>query len=160
MRRILFLLASVAVFALLGREVLEAETLSKEGEIVLMALAPVDPRSLMQGDYMRLAFAMEREVTIEAPGDHRIVVGLDARRVASFKRIADATPPAADERLFTVKGGAWRTGIAIEPHSFLFQEGRADDFAKAKFGVFRVAADGRHLLVALAGADGLAIGPR
>lgn len=159
MRRIAHLLASVGVFAVLGWMVADAEALIRDGELVLVQMAPVDPRSLIQGDYMRLAWAIERQVTIEEPGPQTVVVGVDARGVATFRRRADAAPLAADERLFQVHGGA-ASGVTIEPRSYLFQEGRADDFARAKFGIFRVARSGRHLLVGLAREDGTAIGPR
>ncbi|MFX7329222.1 GDYXXLXY domain-containing protein, partial [Acinetobacter baumannii] len=34
----------------------QKEMLLKEGQLVLLPLAPVDPRSLMQGDYMALRY--------------------------------------------------------------------------------------------------------
>ncbi|MER2604351.1 MAG: GDYXXLXY domain-containing protein [Siculibacillus sp.] len=160
MKRVLHLLASVAVVGVLGWFVVDAEALIRDGEIVLVETAPVDPRSLIQGDYMRLAWAMERAAEIDEPGVHTIVIGLDERRVASFRRRADGAPLEADERLFQVRGGSSRGGFVIEPHSFLFQEGRADDFAGAKYGVFRVARSGRHLLTGLARADATPIAPR
>lgn len=159
MRRIAFLLASLGVVGALGWSVVDAEALIRDGEIVLVEMAPVDPRSLMQGDYMRLAWAMERAVSIDEPGVHTVVIGVDDRRVATYRRRADAAPLAADERRFEMRGGSRRSS-GIEPHSFLFQEGRADDFAAAKFGIFRVAPSGRHLLVGLARADGSPITPR
>ena len=159
-RRLAFLLASLGVFAALGFMVVDAEALIRDGEIVLVETAPVDPRSLIQGDYMRLAWAMEREVSTDEPGVHPVVIGLDARKVATYRRRADGAPLAADERLFQIRGGDRRGGGGIEPHSFLFQEGRGDDFAGAKYGVFRVAPSGRHLLVGLARADGTTIGAR
>ncbi len=160
MRRILHLLASLGVLAALGWFVVDAERLLRDGEIVLLELAPVDPRSLMQGDYMRLAWALERAVTIDEPGPHAVVVGLDARRVATYRRRADGGPLAADERLFEIRGGSTRAGGGVEPRSFLFQEGRADDFAEAKFGIFRVTPAGRHLLTGLARRDTTPIGPK
>ena len=36
--------------------VYQKEQTLKEGQLVLLQLAPVDPRSLMQGDYMRLNY--------------------------------------------------------------------------------------------------------
>jgi uncharacterized membrane-anchored protein len=162
MRRLIFALSSLGVFAALGWQVVDAEALIRDGDVVLMQLAPADPRSLIQGDYMRLAWAIERNTVADVadPGRRLAVVGLDERRVASFRRIDMGEPRAADERLFAIKPGRNGGGIAIEPHSFLFQEGRAADFAQARYGVFRVAPSGRHLLVGLAGADGATIEPR
>ena len=36
----------------------QKETLIAEGKPIFVELGPVDPRSLMQGDYMRLAFRL------------------------------------------------------------------------------------------------------
>ncbi|NLH80014.1 MAG: GDYXXLXY domain-containing protein [Phyllobacteriaceae bacterium] len=160
MRRASFLLAGVAVLAVLGWKVWDAEALIARGDEVMLALAPVDPRSLMQGDYMRLAWALERE-TIRLDGsEDAIVLGFDERRVGRFRRLADGGAPAADERIFRVRRSPVGDGVMVEPHSFLFEEGRADLYAKARYGIFRVDADGRHLLVGLADADARRIDPR
>lgn len=160
MRRALFLLASIAVFAALGRQVWRAEALIARGDVVLLELAPVDPRSLMQGDYMRLAWALEREtIRLDAP-EGAVVLGVDDRRVGRFRRIAGWGAPSADEMVFNVRRAASRERVVVEPHSFLFEEGRAGLYEAARFGIFRVDADGRHLLVGLADADARRIDPR
>ncbi len=160
MKKLAFGLSAVAVFAGLVGSVVEKEALASSGEVVLMALAPVDPRSLIQGDYMRLRWALEGSADLAATGRVSIVVGLDAARVASFRRKADRAPLAADERLFDVTVRDASSSFAIEPHSFLFQEGRAEAYARAKFGIFRVDAAGHHLLVGLADGAGVPIEPR
>ena len=42
--------------------IVKRERILAEGHPLLLELAPVDPRSLMQGDYMRLAYEAERDV--------------------------------------------------------------------------------------------------
>lgn len=159
MRRWLFLLSALAVLAVLGREVVEAEALIRSGEIVLLETAPVDPRSLLQGDYMRLAWAIERDARLDDADAEVVILGLDDRRIGRFRRVDRGEARGPDERAFAVaRQGA--NGVRVEPHSFLFQEGRAADFARARYGIFRVAPNGRHLLVGLADADAVAIGPR
>lgn len=149
MRRILYFLTGLAVLATLGWNVWRSQALIASGEEVLLALAPADPRSLMQGDYMRLRWDIERQ-SIEVPaGGAVVVLGLDPRRVGSFVRLSDGTAPGPGEMAFRVAAGS-SNGVKVEPHSYLFQEGTADLFAKAKFGIFRVDAGGRHLLVGLA----------
>src|SRR5690606_19512775 len=51
------LVGVVVVHAVLGFE----RTL-RDGQLVLLELAPVDPRSLMQGDYMALRFAVDAQL--------------------------------------------------------------------------------------------------
>lgn len=158
MRRILHALLAVAVFAALGWNVWRSEALIAAGDEVLLALAPVDPRSLMQGDYMRLRFDIERTSTDLSGAERTIVLALDTARIGRFARHASEGAPGPGEIAFQVaraRGG----GLSIEPHSFLFQEGTADAYAKAKYGIFRVAPDGRHLLVGLADENARRIEP-
>jgi len=157
-RRVLFLVAGLAVLAVLGWSVREFETLLASGEMVLLPLAPADPRSLMQGDYMRLAYALERErIALDAPAG-AIILALDAHRVGSFRRPAGA--PGPGEVAFKVSRNAAGDGVDVAPRSFLFQEGHAELYARARYGIFRVDRSGRHLLVGLADADARAIEPR
>ncbi|MGL4581397.1 MAG: GDYXXLXY domain-containing protein, partial [Flavobacterium sp.] len=55
----------LSVFILIGiffvRAVLQKEKTIKEGQLVLLELAPVDPRSLIQGDYMILNYAISNQ---------------------------------------------------------------------------------------------------
>ena len=53
-RKAIALIAGLAVLALVNLGIYQREQLLTRGQIVLLDLAPVDPRSLMQGDYMRL----------------------------------------------------------------------------------------------------------
>ncbi|MFG1479788.1 GDYXXLXY domain-containing protein [Xanthobacter sp. V4C-4] len=157
-RRALFLAAGLAVLAALGWSVRDLEVLRASGEVVLLELAPADPRSLMQGDYMRLAYALERQaISLDAPAG-TIILALDARRVGSFRRTGGHGAPGPGEVAFQVERAA--DGVAIEPRSFLFQEGHADLYARARYGIFRVDRNGRHLLVGLADADARTIEPR
>lgn len=158
MRRWLFLVAGFAVLAVLGWSVRDFEALLASGEVVLLQLAPADPRSLMQGDYMRLAYALERErIELDARSG-AIILALDARRIGSFRRLGGA--PGPGEVAFRVVRKEAGNGVAIEPHSFLFQEGQADLYAQARYGIFHVDRNGRHLLVGLADADARKIEPR
>lgn len=149
MRRILYFLCGVAILALLGWNVWRAETLIASGRTVLLALAPADPRSLMQGDYMRLRWDLERASEAIPARTPVVVLSLDEKSVGTYRRVPDTAALGQNEVLFALKVGDLGRPI-IEPHSYLFQEGTADAHAKAKYGIFRVAPDGRHLLVGLA----------
>ncbi len=51
----------VAILLLFVKAVWSKESTLKDGKLVLLELAPVDPRSLMQGDYMSLNYAITQE---------------------------------------------------------------------------------------------------
>jgi hypothetical protein len=55
-------LTAVATLGLVNVQIWEKETVIARGQPVFVELAPVDPRSLMQGDYMRLAYRGPRDL--------------------------------------------------------------------------------------------------
>ncbi len=133
----------------------QKETLIARGQALFVELAPVDPRSLMQGDFMRLNFRLPADVEARAtqlPGSQRpqVVARRDARGVASLLRLDAGDPLAADELRveLTPRGGRW----TLVTDAWFFKEGQAQRWAKARYGEFRVDGNGRALLVGLRGA--------
>ena len=159
MRKVIALLAGLAVLAFVNVSIHQRETLLTEGKVVLLELAPVDPRSLMQGDYMALDFAAARVLRDQhhqrkVPQDGRIVLRLDARGVGSLARVdqgTQGTPLAPNEVMlrYRIRDRQPRFGT----NAFFFQEGTAERYASARYGEFRVAADGEAILTGLRGAD-------
>lgn len=139
------------VFALGGPAALVAqkEWQLRFGRQVFLALAPVDPRSLMQGDYMRLDYAAARAAArvASSESDGQVVLSLDAQSRASFVRFDDGRPLGADEvRLrYRRRGGVLKLGT----DAYYFQEGEAAIYRRAKYGEVRVTNGGDAVLVGL-----------
>ena len=55
-RTVLFWLTTLAVVGVPAWMIQQKEALIRDGDLVLLQLEPYAPRSLMQGDYMRLAY--------------------------------------------------------------------------------------------------------
>jgi len=144
----------------------EREKLLASGKVVILELAPVDPRSLMQGDYMALNFAAGREVTRLRLGGERddldgvmgyepdgyVMLTPDARGVAQPVRIQPDVHPHAETEVplrYRVRGN----GVRIVTNAWFFPEGEAARYEVARFGELRVADDGEALLVRMLGAD-------
>jgi uncharacterized membrane-anchored protein len=134
----------------------QKEQLIATGQPVFVRLAPVDPRSLMQGDYMRLDFALPPQARDDAGGllDRRrphVVGRRDARNVVTVLRLHQGEPLAADELRIelTPMHGDW----VLVSDAWSFPEGEAARWSRARFGEFRVDANGRALLVGLRGAN-------
>jgi uncharacterized membrane-anchored protein len=134
----------------------QKQNLIANGQPLYLALAPVDPRSLMEGDYMRLRFP-----TVDAQAvplwqglgakRPRMVVQLDARNVATVQRLyTDGQTLADGERLLELspKDGNW----VVVTDAWFFKEGDAQRWQQARFGEFRALPDGRALLVGMADA--------
>ena len=84
----LLLFGAVLVFGGVNWQIANKERLRANGQTVYLELAPIDPRSLMQGDYMALNFAVARAigtfVSREDSGSHTAILVLDQRRVGTF----------------------------------------------------------------------------
>jgi uncharacterized membrane-anchored protein len=125
------------------------EWLRAHGRTLLLELGARDQRSLMEGDYMRLNFALTR--TLAGKTEARsgtVVVHVDAFGVATFARLAgpgEALGP--DEALlrFNEREGQPKVG----PDAFHFQEGQAERYARARYGEVRVDTEGVAVLVGL-----------
>jgi uncharacterized membrane-anchored protein len=149
-------LSAVSVLAVANVGIWQKEDLIAHGQPVYVALAPVDPRSLMQGDYMQLSFRLPDDVQVGPEGmlsanRVRVVARRDARGVATLLRLDTGAALAADELRFelTPKNGRW----VLVTDAWFFKEGEADRWVQARFGEFRVDAEGRALLVGLRGAE-------
>ena len=149
-------LTALAALAVVNVGIWQKQQLIAAGQPVFVELAPVDPRSLMQGDYMRLNFRVpvEAEQQLEGllSGDRpRLVARRDARGVATLLRLDAGTPLATDELRIelTPKNGRW----SVVTDAWYFREGEAERWAKARYGEFRVDGQGRALLVGLRGAN-------
>lgn len=164
MRKRIMVVFLVIILAAFNYSIYEKEQLKKEGEIVLLELAPVDPRSLMQGDYMRLRYAIEdttknniyqekQEGQEKTAKKGQLVITVDSKNIAQFVRIHQNERLANNERLLAYQLNDYNR-IIIRPNSFLFQEGHAKYYENAKYGVFKFNQKNDKLLLGLADENG------
>jgi len=151
MRRIILVVTTLLLLAAVNVTIYQRESLLSSGRVVLLKLAPVDPRSLMQGDYMALRFQVANQAFAGQDfmelDDGSLVVAVDERDVANFVRFDDGSPLAENQVLlrYRIRNGQPR----FATNAFFFQEGHARDYEQAKFGEFRVARDGESILTHL-----------
>lgn len=161
MRNAIVLAGAVIVLAVANIGIYQKEQLLAHGRVVMLELAPVDPRSLMQGDYMALRFRVASEALgAQSPDtnrDGRLVLTLDAQRVGHFLRFDDGQPiePGHVAVRWRVRGGTPK----FATNAFFFQEGTGDSYARARYGEFRVGTDGDMVLTALRGEKMEVLGP-
>lgn len=173
-----FLILANLVFVLIffTYSVVKKEILMDKGQLVLLKLAPVDPRSLMQGDYMSLRYAIiDNSSIIETSADSTLtdgmetqsiydkdgrpkyteaycVVRLDSNCVATLLRYQkECTPLNRDEVLIKCKRKRKRywSFYAIGAEDYFFQEGEASKYENAKFGGLKIDTDGNSILFGL-----------
>lgn len=152
MRRGLLVLFTLTVLAVLNGLVIHKEFIRRRGTRRYLRLAPVDPPSLIQGDFMRLRYEIAGEVGRRIghalPPSGHLVVGLDERGVTRFIRIHRGEPLGPGEHLlrYRDRGGVW-----LGAEAFFFQEGESGLYAGARYGEPRVGRSGESVLVGLAG---------
>ncbi len=137
------------VLAISGWNIVENENILAQGRIVRLELAPVDPRSLMQGDYMAINYAVQNAVRGTSPReDGFVVMRLDERGVGQYLRTQPAAEPLATGEIalrYRIRG----RNVRIATNAFFFQEGDEPKYRHARFGEFRIGNSGEPRLVAL-----------
>jgi len=154
LRRVLIIAGLLLVLGGVNWTIWSREQLLGSGEVLLVELAPVDPRSLMQGDYMALNFRIAQQVPRaedEAPSQGQLVLKRGANGVAVFDRIYTGGALALDERLLDYKVRERRARIVT--NGYFFEEGQGGLYARAQYGELRVAPSGQALLTGLRDAD-------
>ncbi len=145
---ILFLYFNYAVF--------QKEKTLESGNLLLFELAPADPRSLMQGDYMQLSYAIVAQQRFLSDSVYQkmakrgyCVVQKDSLGVAQNPRFqAEKTPHAANEFLVKYKISDYRN-ISIGAEAYFFQEGQAAKYDSTRYGGIKIDGEGNSILVGL-----------
>jgi len=141
----------ILVLAFFAFSVVQKEMLIGKGTEILLRLAPVDPRSMMQGDYMALNYEIFRKIDYRSESGY-IVVKVGSDRVAEFVRVQSDKDVNDGEHLIRYKRESGRLSVGAD--NYFFQEGSAPKFEKAKYGLLKVDAEGNSILVGLCNDDG------
>ena len=152
-RTIALWFATLGVLGTVGWKAEESEEILANGQIVYVPIRPRDPRSLVQGDFHRLRYALR---TRKAPNAGYLALTVDDRRVVTGDRHAPHGVGPGEVRV------AYRTvdgNPEIAPTSFLIEEGTGHDYDAARLAELRVGDDGTALLVRLRTGDLAPLGP-
>jgi len=145
------LLAGAGVLALVvaNAAIWQKEALISTGRPVFVELAPADPRSLMQGDYMTLNYAFPAGLSMDERGRIKLVARRAPNGVVTLLGEHDGRALGPQEMLIEAISKRGRPLIVTD--AWYFKEGEAERWAAARYGEFRVDANGKALLVGLRG---------
>lgn len=111
--------------------VVKKENLLKDGKLILLSLAPVDPRSLMQGDYMTLRYSISENLNVNSlPKRGYCVVKLNPQGIAEKVRFQKNTTPLNKGEYLIEYNSPDQWNVNIGAESFFFQEGQAENMRK------------------------------
>lgn len=148
-KEVLIAVNLIVVLIFFNYSVYEKEQILSQGRLVLLKLAPVDPRSLMQGDYMQLRYEIAQNVDIQKLSKSGyLIIKNDEVAIANKVRFQkDPSPLHKDEVLIKYRLTEYDLNIGAE--SFFFEEGQAEKFESAEYGGLRVDENGNSVLTGL-----------
>jgi uncharacterized membrane-anchored protein len=139
------------ILTVINIEIASKERIVRDGTTVLLQLAPRDPRSLLQGDYMALRYSMAGAVARAAESaqvsDGRAVITLQENGEARFVRIDQGQALQQGEYLLQFRKRGESVRLASD--AFFFEEGEWDTYSGARFGEVRVNRSGAAVLTGL-----------
>ncbi len=169
----IIVISTLIILGVINYSIWQKEAHLANGEIIYLELAPVDPRSIMQGDYMTLTFKISRQIRSAIlgqsmqpetedeqnwldfsspyymhPQDGFVIVDIDENKRAEFSSLDDGmhTLSSKQQKLqFRVREGQ----IKFATNAFFFEEGDALLFDTAKYGELKVNEHGEVLLTGL-----------
>ena len=150
-RNIVLAVTVIIILGVINFEIMKKEAIVADGATVLLRIAPRDPRSLLQGDYMALRYSMAGQVATEAKEanitDGLVVTELAESGEASFVAIYDGQPLTDTQQLlkFRLRGES----VRLASDAFFFEEGQWETYRRARFGELKVSNDGEAVLVGL-----------
>lgn len=146
----------INLFLLIGYfnwSIYSKERILNEGKLVLLELAPVDPRSLMQGDYMRLNYAESAfSEKTKMPKRGFCLLKLDSNKVGHrIALIKDMRPLGKGEVAvkYFFDGNEYWPSIHIGSESYFFEEGKGEKYEVARYGALKTDGSGNSILIGL-----------
>jgi len=150
-QKVILWLTTILALGTVSAMVIHKETIIKDGTLMLLQLAPVDPRSIIQGDYMTLRYTLANQVRSAVKQNEKngiAVVSLTPAGVAKFIRIHEESKPLEpNEHLLKFRKRSFQVRFAAE--AWFFQEGHAADFSKTRYGELRVSDTGEAVLTGM-----------
>lgn len=147
----IILLNLLAFLTFMVYAVWQKETILKEGKLISLKLAPIDPRSLLQGDYMELRYEIVPRFSIlkDMPLRGFIIVTLDSNGLASYKRWQKNSSPLGSDEWPIEYTRTTPSELNIGAPAYFFEEGMQKKYSNATYGLLRVDKKGRSVLVGL-----------
>jgi uncharacterized membrane-anchored protein len=159
--RIIVLVFTVAtVLLVINLEIAGKEKIVRDGTTVLLRIAPRDPRSLLQGDYMALRYTMAGAVASEAEqfemNDGIAVIELGELNEARFVSLYKGQQ--LQDRQHLLRYRKRGDSVRLASDAYFFEEGSGQEYRVARFGEIRINTNGDAVLIGLRDAEGERLG--
>ena len=160
-RLLVLVVTTAAILVMINIQIANKQDILENGHTLLLQLAPRDPRSLLQGDYMALRYAMTDEVAHAAKAakisDGRVIVEPGPDKAAGFVALYQGQALAQGQRILRFRRRGESVRLASD--AYFFEEGQWQTYADARYGELRVDSHGDAVLVGLRDREGRRLGP-
>ncbi|UYI78420.1 MAG: GDYXXLXY domain-containing protein [Fusobacterium varium] len=133
MKKIFVVLNLLLLMIVFGYSVIKEEKNLKKATFYIKTV-PVDPRSLIQGDYMVLNYDIAASARMEIGNIRKgyIRIKINDLKIAEFIRIDEEYLPPSNNEI-SIQFQKNGSNIDIGVNSYLFQEGTGNKFQKAQY---------------------------
>jgi hypothetical protein len=136
MRKYMVLAIGLFILVAVNVSIWHKEQLITHGKTVFLALAPVDPRSLMQGDYMALRFQLEQDIAPQLKNDKTqnadgyAVVNINAQGIGEFLQLQDNLPSTLNAQQLACVIASAKEKLNLRLMRFFLKKARANCMPK------------------------------
>ena len=154
--KVIYLFIVIVVqFVILGVQVGKSESLLANGDLIKLELQPVDPRSLLQGDYLTLRYSITSLQIEDERWNELVMIGLVEKENGLFEYSGDYVVGKDISGDIREKADVWITGrfkgyenIEYGIENYFVPEGTGLDLQnKINYAYVKVAANGDAMLV-------------
>lgn len=133
MKKIFVVLNLLLLMIVFGYSVIKEEKNLKKATFYIKTV-PIDPRSLIQGDYMVLNYDIAESARMEIGNIRKgyIRIKINDLKIAEFIRIDEEYLPPSNNEI-SIQFQKNGSNIDIGVNSYLFQEGTGNKFQKAQY---------------------------
>lgn len=146
----LILVLSLTGFAILfNLSIAEKEKVLQNGQLVLLEMAPIDPRAPLQGDYMQLNYKATAGISLDSIPNrgYCILRPIGSNVFENVRYQANKAPIGKNE--LALRYTTDRHQIHLGSSVFFFQEGKAELYDSAHYAGMRIDDNGSGILVGL-----------
>ncbi|MFN5223254.1 MAG: GDYXXLXY domain-containing protein [Bacteroidota bacterium] len=139
----------VATITLFNISISSKEAILEHGKLVLLEMAPVDPRSPFQGDYMSINYKGLSGFNLDSipKSGYCILKNTESNVYVPLRFEEKINSLGGAETPIRYTTDKW--SIHIGASSYFFEEGKAAQYDSAKYAGLRVSPSGKSVLVGL-----------
>ncbi|MGD8349465.1 MAG: GDYXXLXY domain-containing protein [Gammaproteobacteria bacterium] len=160
-RNIVLAVTVFTVLLVINVEIAGKEQIVRNGTTALLRIAPRDPRSLLQGDYMALRYSIAGAVasSAEQSGINDGIVVIELGELDEAKFVSLYTGQQLQDRQHLLRYRKRGDSVRIASDAYFFEAGTDREYSSARFGEIRIDSNGDAVLIGLRDAEGKRLGP-